>query len=80
MLGVFLLGIGQVLAQERAPALVDDAKTYTRTEDVIYGRKDGIALTMDVFKPLKANGAAVIEIVSGGYFSAHSNISVAVID
>jgi acetyl esterase/lipase len=36
-----------------------------RQEDVIYGRKDGIALTMDVFKPkAKANGRGVILCVS----------------
>ena len=57
-----------------------DSKPYTRTEDVIYGRKDGVALTMDVFKPKKANGAAIIEIVSGGYFSSHGAISVGIID
>ena len=37
-----------------APALAQPPKvgpTYTRTEDVIYGRRDGMALTMDVFTP-----------------------------
>ena len=33
------------------PATADDAAAYTRTEDVIYGRKYGTALTMDVFTP-----------------------------
>ncbi len=43
---------------------------YTRTEDVIYGRKYGMALTLDVFTPKqKANGAGVIFCVSGGWFS-----------
>ncbi len=46
-----------------------------RTEDVIYGRKFGVALTMDVFKPAKPNGKAIIFIVSGGWYSAHSAIS-----
>jgi acetyl esterase/lipase len=50
--------------------------TFTRTEDVIYGRKFGVALTMDVFTPKeKANGRGIIFCVSGGWFSAHSNIS-----
>jgi acetyl esterase/lipase len=50
--------------------------SYTRQEDVVYGRKDGMALTMDVFKPTgKANGAAVIWVVSGGYFSSHEAIN-----
>jgi len=49
---------------------------YTRTEDVVYGRRDGSALTMDVFTPKKdANGAAVILVVSGGWFSSHDNVA-----
>jgi acetyl esterase/lipase len=49
---------------------------YTRTGDVVYGRRDGTALTMDVFTPKKnANGAAVIWVVSGGWFSSHANIN-----
>jgi acetyl esterase/lipase len=48
---------------------------HTRQEDVIYGRKFGTALTMDVFTPKKdANGAAIIFAVSGGWFSAHETI------
>lgn len=39
------------------------------TSDVIYGHKDGMALTYDVFQPRDANGAAVIFMVSGGWFS-----------
>lgn len=49
---------------------------YTRTEDVIYGRKFGTALTMDVFRPKSgANGAAIVYVVSGGWFSSHEHIS-----
>ena len=45
-------------------------------QEVIYGRKYGTALTMDVFTPKKdANGAAVIWVVSGGWFSAHEGIN-----
>jgi acetyl esterase/lipase len=47
---------------------------YLRKE-VIYGRKYGTALTMDVFTPkADANGAGVIWTVSGGWFSDHNNI------
>jgi acetyl esterase/lipase len=43
---------------------------------VIYGRKDGTALTMDVFRPKSgSNGAAVIVVVSGGFFSSHDAIN-----
>src|SRR5205085_8853114 len=51
------------------------AQDYTRQEDVIYGRKFGTALTMDVIKPKeKANGAGIIYCVSGGWVSSHDNI------
>ena len=46
-----------------------------RTRDVIYGRRAGLALTMDVFRPMKANGAAVVMIVSGGFISNPERIS-----
>ena len=50
--------------------------TFTRTEDVIYGRKHGVALTMDVFTPKeKANGAGVIFCVSGGWVSSHDSVN-----
>lgn len=48
---------------------------FTRKADVLYGRKDGMALTMDVFTPKNANAAAVVQAVSGGYFSAHQMIN-----
>ena len=37
--------------------------------DVIYGRKFGLAMTMDVFTPKNANGYGVIAVTSGGWFS-----------
>ena len=52
----------------------------TRTEDVIYGRKFGTALTLDVFSPKQTegtvgSGAAVVFVVSGGWFSSHESIN-----
>jgi len=48
----------------------DDVPVFTRTQDVIYGRKAGLALTMDVFVPrAKANGLGIICVVSGGWRS-----------
>jgi acetyl esterase/lipase len=47
---------------------------FTRTEDVIYGRKFGLNLTLDVFQPAKPNGIGILWMVSGGFFSAHENI------
>ena len=41
--------------------------------DVVYGHKDGMALTFDVFKPKKQrHGAAVIFMVSGGWVSRYT--------
>src|SRR5438105_3649564 len=58
-----------------APLRADDGAGFTHKEDVVYGRKVGTALTMDVFTPKKnANGAGVILVVSGGFFSGHENI------
>jgi hypothetical protein len=39
---------------------------FQRTEDVIYGRKFGTALTLNVFQPRPANGVGIILMVSGG--------------
>ena len=48
---------------------------YTRQEDVVYGRKYGTALTMDVFRPRGAsNGAGVVVVISGGYVSSHDSV------
>ena len=50
--------------------------SFSRQEDVIYGRKFGTALTMDVFTPKKeARGVGVIVVVSGGFVSSHESIS-----
>jgi acetyl esterase/lipase len=44
-------------------------------EDVIYGRKFGTALTLDVFTPKQgSNGAAIVFVVSGGWVSSHEII------
>lgn len=73
-LGVILWGSGwggagpSVKAQEGAAG-------FTRTEDLIYGRKFGTALTLDVFEPREKNGYGVILIVSGGFFSAKEAIN-----
>ncbi len=57
-------------------ATAADTDIFTRREDVIYGRKFGTALTLDVFTPKeKPNGAAVIAVVSGGWFSDHGGVN-----
>ncbi len=53
-----------------------DGPDFTRKEDVVYGRKFGTALTMDVFTPRDhKNGAAIVWVISGGWFSAHEAIN-----
>ena len=48
------------------------AQNFTRQEDVIYGRKFGVALTLDVFQPKEnGNGIGIVFVVSGGWFSGH---------
>lgn len=45
-----------------------DTTSYTKQE-VIYGRRDGMALTMTVLTPKKPNGKAVVSLLSGGWVS-----------
>jgi len=47
-----------------------ELKTATYVRDVIYGHRDGMALTYDVFKPSKPNGALVVNMVSAGWRSS----------
>jgi len=73
---MILLGMLLFVAVGSASARAGDDLPYTRLPDVVYGRKDGTALTMDVFVPKKnANGAAVIWVISGGWFSSHAGIN-----
>lgn len=64
-----LLTLAPLVAQ--SPAYVG----YQRTEDVVYARKFGTALTLDVFEPEKKNGAAVFFMVSGGFVSSHEAVN-----
>lgn len=63
-------GIGAVPAPARQPSV---------TTDVVYGHKDGLALTFDVHRPAQPNGAGVIAIVSGGWQS-NVEMSRAIVD
>jgi len=68
-----LMAYGAILwlfAAAALPATATDEPPYTRTRDVIYGRKAGLALTMDGFRPRgKENGAAILWLASGDYMS-----------
>ena len=59
-----------------APTHAQDPATFTRTEDIVYGRKHGTALTLDVIQPVSApNGYGIVFMVSGGWFSSHDAIN-----
>ncbi len=53
----FVLFAGPLVAEERI------------IPDVVYGHKHGMALTFDVFRADKPNGAGVLFMVSGGWYS-----------
>jgi acetyl esterase/lipase len=73
---MFRLGLPLLVASlALCPPLRADDLPYTRKSDVIYHRKYGTALTMDVLTPKEnAKGVGVIFVVSGGWFSAHEAI------
>lgn len=59
-----------------AASLQAQAPEVVVKEDVIYGRKFGVALTMDVFTPGGTkNGAGIIMAVSGGWYSNKTAIN-----
>jgi len=68
---------GCVLALQMPAVLpAEEAPLFRRQEDVIYGRKFGTALTLDVITPRQnPNGAGVVLVISGGWFSSHEGIS-----
>jgi acetyl esterase/lipase len=69
--GIFSILLVLILAVSVA-AQVKPATNVDVIPDVVYGHKDGMALTFDVFKPkTKPNGAAVIFMVSGGWISPY---------
>jgi acetyl esterase/lipase len=49
--------------------LADVEKKAEVVPDLVYGHKDGMALTLDVIRPAKPNGAGVLWIQSGGWYS-----------
>ena len=57
---VFAISL-DVFAQAPAPRI---------TPDVVYGHKDGLAMTFDIYTPATPNGAGVLFMVSGGWVSA----------
>jgi acetyl esterase/lipase len=60
-----------VLAEEETPPLTKS----TLVEDIVYGHKDGLALTLDVCTPVEnAKGIGVVLVSSGGWKSGKSDV------
>ena len=75
----FIVILPHPLRAQEATSQPSTQPIFTRRADVIYGRKDGTALTMDVLTPAAAagierNGAGVILVVSGGWVSSHDSV------
>ena len=71
----FAVLVGGLAVLSAAAAGARAEQSYTRDQDIIYGRKYGTALTMDVFTPKQnVNGAAIVVCISGGWVSNHDNI------
>lgn len=70
--------IRRLLATSFCLAIAVLSSAQDRVRDLIYEKKAGVALTMDVFKPATPNGIGVIFVVSGGWVSNHDMINAAV--
>ena len=68
-LGVMVLPSVHQACAEPEPKASESQVAFTKKEDVIYARQHGVAFTMDVFTPKKANGLGVVFCVSAGWVS-----------
>ena len=75
---IVLVGVWTTFLITSAGLSKTQAQDANHIKDVIYGHKEGVALTMDVFKPAKPNGIAVLYMVSGGWVSNYDNINAGV--
>ena len=68
----FILMLVLIVSTFADEAFAQDSSAAS-SKEVIYGHKDGLAMTFDVFEPdIKHNGAAVVFVVSGGWHSRWS--------
>jgi acetyl esterase/lipase len=58
--------LGLIGAPARWSSSQTTVSNYTRQSDVIYGRKFGVALTLERFVPAKPNGLGIVWVVSSG--------------
>jgi acetyl esterase/lipase len=64
----FALAVLCLLAVCRTAVAADDVEIV---RDIVYGHKDGMALTMDLLRPAEPNGAVVMFLQSGGWYSVY---------
>ena len=69
--GRHLLSAFAVFAALAVPSTAENLD-YIHHGDVIYGRKYGMALTMEIFRPKEnSNGIGIVSVLSGGWYSSH---------
>jgi len=72
-----ILGIAGLLLPAIAHAGIESLVVpYTAIEDVVYGQKEGMGLTLDALQPApdKRNGIGIVLISSGSWKSSKSNV------
>jgi len=71
LLGSLLLASALADTETRTPYA--ESAIATIESNVVFGHKDGLAMTLDVYRPVEsANGAALLFLVSGGWRSSWS--------
>jgi len=75
-LAVLVCPLAHIHADNAAHASGLTFTEYDATEDIVYGHKDGLALTMDVLTPKQnAKGIGLILVSSGSWKSGKSNLA-----
>jgi acetyl esterase/lipase len=72
---ILISSLFALMAAAAIPAQESSSLPYDQKVDVVYGEVHGTGLLMDVFTPRgKANGLAVIDVVSGAWYSDRGKI------
>lgn len=76
ILFALILSVVTLAPAPRASAGIESMVVpYTATEDIVYGQKEGMGLTMDVLQPEKdRKGIGIVLISSGSWKSSKSNV------
>jgi len=73
LLVIFLVGCTAQIPEQTVQDPNVTPEGIRVTPDVVYGHKFGMALTFDMYQPENPNGAGVLYIASGGYYSGFAN-------